>query len=112
MGRRNTYTAEYKSKIVLEVLGGEHTISEIASREELNVNMVKNWKKEFLENAANAFRNSKNEKAAKKEAEKAKAREEELLRKIGHLTIQVDWLKKKSDDVLGPGWEEKYGFQE
>ncbi len=33
MGERTTYTAEYKSKIVIEILQGEHTISEIATRE-------------------------------------------------------------------------------
>ena len=42
MAKRNTYSAEYKSKIVIEVLEGEHSISEIASRENLNVNQLKN----------------------------------------------------------------------
>ena len=32
MGERTTYTAEYKSKIVIEILQGEHTISEIHSK--------------------------------------------------------------------------------
>jgi transposase-like protein len=33
MGKRTTYSAEYKSKLVIEVLQGEQTISEIAARE-------------------------------------------------------------------------------
>lgn len=49
MAKRNTYTPEYKAKIVIEILEGEQTISEIASREGINVNQLKNWKKEFLE---------------------------------------------------------------
>lgn len=52
MAKRNTYTPEYKAKIVIEILEGEQTISEIASREGINVNQLKNWKKEFLENAS------------------------------------------------------------
>lgn len=94
MTKRNTYSAEYKSRIVIEVLEGEHSISEIASRENLNVNQLKNWKKEFIENAAKAFSGSKEEKAARKEAEQAQQREEELIKTIGHLTVQVNWLKK------------------
>ena len=94
MAKRNTYSAEYKSKIVIEVLEGEHSISEIASRENLNVNQLKNWKKEFIENAARAFSGSKEEKASRKEAEQVQQREEELIKTIGHLTVQVNWLKK------------------
>jgi len=89
MAKRNTYTPEYKAKIVIEILEGEQTISEIASREGINVNQLKNWKKEFLENAFRAFNGSKSA------AENSKKREEKLMQKIGHLTVQVDWLKKK-----------------
>ena len=59
----------------------------------MNVNQLKNWKKEFIENAAKAFSGSKEEKAARKEAEQAQQREEELIKTIGHLTVQVNWLK-------------------
>lgn len=48
MAKRNTYTPEYKAKIVIEILEGEQTISEIASREGINVNQLKNWKRNFL----------------------------------------------------------------
>ena len=94
MAKRNTYTPEYKAKIVIEILEGEQTVSEIASREGINVNQLKNWKKEFLENASRAFNGSKSEKEAKRAAENAKKREEKLMQKIGHLTVQVDWFKK------------------
>ena len=45
------YTAQYKTRIVLEVLQGEKEIGEIAAEN----NMVRNWKREFLENASAAF---------------------------------------------------------
>lgn len=44
MAKRNTYTPEYKAKIVIEILEGEQTISEIASREEINVNQLRTQK--------------------------------------------------------------------
>ena len=63
-------------------------------KEGINVNQLKNWKKEFLENASRSFNGSKSEKEAKRAVENAKKREEKLMQKIGHLTVQVDWLKK------------------
>ena len=30
-----------------------------------------------------------------------------LERKVGQLTYEVDWMKKKSTAILGPGWEKK-----
>ena len=64
------YTAQYKTRIVLEVLQGEKEIGEIAAENNLNPNMVRNWKREFLENASAAFESpGKSEKEAKKKAE-------------------------------------------
>ena len=64
------------------------------------------------QNASRAFNGSKSEKEAKRAAENSKKREEKLMQKIGHLTVQVDWLKKKSEEVLGPDWKEKSGYEE
>ena len=33
---------------------------------------------------------------------------EDYARKIGQLAMQVDWLKKKSEETLGPGYEDKF----
>ncbi len=49
------YTAQYKTKIVLEVLQGERELGEIASENQLNPNMVRNWKREFMEKASMVF---------------------------------------------------------
>jgi transposase-like protein len=64
MQKRREYTAEYKAKIVIEVLREELTMSEIASREAINLKQLSNWKTEFLENAGRAFSRSRDEKAA------------------------------------------------
>ena len=42
--KRKTYNAEFKAKIILEVLEAEQTINEIASKYELLPANVKNWK--------------------------------------------------------------------
>ena len=65
---RKTYTAEYKTKLVLEVIREESRLEEIAAENEINPNMLRNWKQEFLQNASKAF--EKKESKAAKRAEK------------------------------------------
>ena len=45
--KRKTYSAEFKAKVVLEVLEAEQTLNQIASKYELLPANVKNWKKMF-----------------------------------------------------------------
>ena len=41
---RKTYTAEYKTKLVLEAIREESRLEEIAAANEINPNMLRNWK--------------------------------------------------------------------
>lgn len=109
--KKREFTAEYKAKLIMEVLTEEKSISEIASREGLSRTQLQNWKREFTENAARVFAQSKIEKSAKKEAQIMLEREEDLMKKVGQLTIENDWLKKKSAQLLGENWETKTGFK-
>lgn len=43
--KRRTYSAEFKAKLVLEVLEGKKTINEIVSSYEIIPNNLKNWKR-------------------------------------------------------------------
>ena len=89
-----TYTSEFKAKVVIEVLQGEKSLSEIASEYNLNPNMVRNWKSEFLENASTVFENPKKaEKAARRKEETLKKEKETMLKTIGQLTIERDFLQ-------------------
>ena len=93
MGQRR-YTAQYKAKIVLEVLQGEKELGEIASENNLNPNMVRNWKREFLENASTVFEDPrKAEKEAKKKAEAQRKETARMLKTIGQLTLERDFLQ-------------------
>jgi len=53
--RVKSYSADFKAKLVLEVLEGEKTINEIASQYEVLPVSLKSWKKQFLENMSLAF---------------------------------------------------------
>ena len=109
MKKRREYSAEYKTKIVLETLREEKSVSEIASREGINPNQIGNWKREFLENATQVFNRSKKEEETNEKLKEAKEKEREYQAKVGQLTLEIDWLKKKSDEVLGEGWESRVG---
>jgi putative transposase len=93
--KRKVYSAEFKSKIVLEVLEGEKTLNEIASKYDLLPKNIQNWKKQFLENASLAFDKSQVVKEYKEEIESLKKQSEQLAKKVGTLTIERDWLEGK-----------------
>lgn len=69
---RKTYTAEYKTKLVLEAIREESRLEEIAAANEINPNMLRNWKQEFLKNASSVF-SQKESKAAKRAEQKKEA---------------------------------------
>ena len=47
MNKRNQYSPEFKSKVVLEVLREEMTVNEIAAKYELSLVMIRQWKASF-----------------------------------------------------------------
>jgi putative transposase len=100
MKKRNHYSAEFKAKVVLEVLREEATVNEIAAKHGVHPVMIGRWKQEFLERAPEVFKKGPSE--ADKELEKEQRHVAELERKVGQLTYEVDWLKKKSEQILGP----------
>lgn len=106
MNKRD-FSPEYKAKIVVEVLEGGLTQNEIAARESINPRQLSNWKNEFLKNAHRAFSLTKDERHAKNELNAMQEREQDLMAKVGRLSIENDWLKKKSRQVLG--YEPKTG---
>lgn len=107
MKKRN-FTPEYKAKIVLELLKEEQQINEIAAKESINPNQLRSWRKEFLENAPRVFTGNKEEREQKQKAAELQDERQELMAKVGQLTIEVDWLKKKSVEVFGPEYEKKF----
>ena len=65
------------------------------------------WKSEFIERAAEVFK--KGPSTAEKELKEKNERVAQLERKIGQLTYEVDWLKKKkSEEIVGPDWEKRF----
>ena len=105
MNKRNKYSAEFKTKAVLKILSEAFTVNEIAVRYEVSPVVLARWKKEFLERAPEVFKKGPSE--TEKELEVSHQRVAELERKVGQLTYEVYWMKKKSEQILGPGWQKK-----
>jgi putative transposase len=93
--KRKSYSADFKAKLVLEVLESEKTINEISSKYEVLPISLKNWKKQFLENMSLAFDKSIVVKEYKDEIETLQKDKDTLAKKVGNLTIEKDFLVEK-----------------
>ena len=87
MTKRRRFSAEFKAKVALEAIRGEHTVSELATRHGIHPNMIAGWKRHVIEGMAGIFEG------------KIEAREgelKELHAKIGQLIVERDFLAKAS----------------
>lgn len=99
--KRKQYSAEYKTKVVLELLQGDMTVAQVASKHDITAKSLGDWKKQFLENASLAFDVSGATRAYKDEIETLKEENDALAKKLGKTTIERDWAvgKLKSLDL-------------
>ncbi len=93
MTERKTYSAEFKKKVVLELISGEKGLLQASREYEIKDTTLSRWKAEFLERAASLFEPLPN----RAEAED-KQRIAELEKMVGRLTMELEAAKK----VLGP----------
>ena len=91
---RRQYTAEFKAKVVLQLLTGEKTSAELCRAHKLNANLLNRWRKEFLEQAASIFERETN-------CDEDEQRIAELEGLVGQLTIQLE-IAKKASNYLSP----------
>ncbi len=101
--KRRNFSAKFKSDLVIELLKGEKDLNTLATENNIQPNLLRNWKREFLNNASAMFDDKREEKLVEERKEKA-----EYAKKVGQLTMQVDWLKKKSEEICGPDYESKF----
>ena len=91
--QRRNFSAKFKSDLVIELLKGEKDLNTLAVENNIQPNLLRNWKKEFLDNASVVFDDKREENLKEKLAEERKEKSE-YAKKVGQLTMQVDWLKK------------------
>lgn len=88
MSTKTPRSAAFKKKVALEALREDQTLSEIGSKYGVHPIQVGQWKKTLLEGSEGIFKGKRVKNDFKEEREA-------LERKIGQLTIENDYLKKK-----------------
>lgn len=84
------YTAQFKVKVVLEMLKGEKTLSQICSHFGIHHSQACRWKNKALEGLETVLSNG-----FKTEEKKKNELIEQLYKQIGQLKVEADFLKKK-----------------
>jgi transposase len=87
---RQKHSAPFKAQVALEAMREQATVVEIGRRYKINPNLVHKWKKEAVARMATIFEPGR---ADGEDAANAD-REAELLRKIGQLTLENDFLSR------------------
>ena len=92
--KRKRHEVAFKAKVGLEALKGIKTLSEIAREYQVHPTQISQWKSIILERLPDLF--TQGPTAEVKQAEREVAR---LHEKVGELTMELDWLKKKSKQL-------------
>ena len=87
--KRKKYNPEFKAKVALAAVKNEATISELAARFGVHLNMIAKWKRNLIEGTADIF--AKGQKSRQQTDEQIDA----LYRQIGKLQVERDFLSKK-----------------
>ena len=89
MRTRRNFSAEFKAKVVLQLLSGEKNHAELCREHRLSSQMLGTWKQQFLDNASRVFESGQGENAEQE-------RIAELERMVGKLAMQLEIAKKAS----------------
>jgi putative transposase len=98
---RKHYSAEFKARVVQEMLREEHSISELISTYGIPKTVLYRWREQALKGLPTLF----SDQAAHDQQQREQAwqqEREELYAEIGRLTTQLTWLKKKSGQLFDP----------
>jgi len=89
MSKKNAkrYTPEFKARVALEAAQEQESPAQIGHRYGVHPVLVGQWKKQLLSRAADAFRRE----GGDTDAERT---QDELLKKIGELTVERDFLAR------------------
>jgi transposase-like protein len=90
MGKRKQYSGQEKARVVIQAIEGHKTVNQIASEHKIHPTLVTRWKAEALDRLPEVLSDSRGPRRVSQER-----RESRMLQQIGHLTMEVEFLKKK-----------------
>jgi transposase len=77
--------------VLLAACRGDKTTAQLAAEYEVHAGQVSAWQKQLLAGAPELFEDRRG-----KRPDETSADEQELYEQIGHLKMEIEWLKKKS----------------
>ena len=86
--KRRNFSAKFKSDLVIELLKGEKDLNTLATENNIQPNLLRNWKREFLNNASAVF-DDKREENLKEKLVKERKEKAEYAKKVGQLTMHL-----------------------
>ena len=92
---KKTYDSRFKSKVALEAIRGEKTVARIASQFSVHPSLIAKWKRKALESLPECFSTK-----AEKKRQAPRWTEDSLMRQIGELKVENDFLRKKFEAYL------------
>ena len=87
---RRKFDAAFKAKIALQAVREDATVPELAAHHGVHPNQIYGWKRQLADNAAQLFA------AGEAQAKSRDAELAELYAKIGQLTVERDFLSRRS----------------
>ncbi len=90
--KRRRHDPEFKARVALEALKGIKPVHQIARENDIHPVQVSGWKKALLDGLPGVFEPGRD----KDKPEDIERQQEKLHAKIGQLTVEVDFLRKKS----------------
>ncbi len=87
--KRRKFTAEFKARVALDALTGEHTLAELASKYGVHPNQISQWKKQAKEGVVASFSGK-----AQNDQQDNAVQIKERHAKIGQLTVEKDFLQQ------------------